>query len=309
MSKRNSQEAKRAARERLRVEREKQAKREKMRRQLVVGGSIVAVLAIAAGVGVAVSNMGGNGGEGDSSDWSAATKLAEKGDGGSVSVDGEKVKYAAPANTSGKNGSEIVVGDEKAEHTLGVFEDMRCPICSTFEQTTGKAILEDIDKGKYKASFTFGTFLDKNPAAAGTGSKNALSALGAALNVSPEAFLEYKETLYSKEHHPEETDDAFASDDDLIEIAQNVKELKGNKGFEKAVKDGTYDAWAMQISKKFDKSGVQGTPTIKLDGKHLKADSQGSPPMSPEQLNTLVDKEIAAKGKGGGDEEKDKDKG
>ncbi|AXK32662.1 DsbA family protein [Streptomyces armeniacus] len=298
MSKRNSQEAKRAARERLRAEREKQAKREKIRRQLVVGGSIVAVLAVAAGIGVAVSSMGGNGGEGDSSDWSAAKKLAAKGEGGSVTVDGTKQKYAAPANTSGKNGTEIVVGDKKAKHTLGIFEDMRCPICSTFEQSNGKVILEDIEKGKYKASFTFGTFLDENPAAKGTGSKNALSALGAALNVSPDAFLEYKEVLYSKEHHPEESDDAFADDQGLIDIAQNVKELKGNKEFEKAVNNGTYDAWALEISKKFDKSGVQGTPTVKLDGTHLKADSQGSPPMTPEQLNSLVDKEIAESGNG-----------
>ena len=50
MAKRNSQEAKRAARERLRVEREKQAKRDKIRRQAIVGGSLVAVLAIAGGV-------------------------------------------------------------------------------------------------------------------------------------------------------------------------------------------------------------------------------------------------------------------
>lgn len=297
MSKRNSQEAKRAARERLRVEREKQARREKVRRQLVVGGSIVAVLAIAAGIGVAVSSMGGNGGEGDSSDWSAAQKLAKKGEGGTVSVDGKKQKYTAPANTTGKNGTDIVIGDKKAKHTLGVYEDMRCPICSSFEQSNGKAILKDVDKGKYKASFTFGTFLDENPAAKGTGSKNALSALGAALNVSPDAFLEYKELLFSKDNHPEETDDAFAGDQRLIDLAQKVKGLKGDKGFEKAVNNGTYDAWALQVSTKFDKAGIKGTPTVKLDGTHLKADAQGSPPMIPAQLNELVDKEIAKGGK------------
>ena len=54
MSKRNSQSAKTAARERLRVERERQAKRDKVRRQLIVAGSVVAVLAVAGGVGYAV---------------------------------------------------------------------------------------------------------------------------------------------------------------------------------------------------------------------------------------------------------------
>ena len=51
MSKRNSAEAKRAARERLRAEREKQAKRERIRRQLTVAGAVVVVLAIAGGIG------------------------------------------------------------------------------------------------------------------------------------------------------------------------------------------------------------------------------------------------------------------
>ncbi|MCF6526316.1 thioredoxin domain-containing protein [Streptomyces sp. JJ36] len=314
MSKRNSQEAKRAARERLRIEREKQAKKERMRRQLVVGGSIVGVLAIAAGVGVAVANMN-SGGEGDSSNWSAAKKVATKGAGGTATVDGEKLSYAAPANTSGKNGTDIVIGDKDAQHTLEIYEDMRCPVCAAFEQNTGDVVLKDIEKGKYKASFTFGTFLDGDTdeelSSNGTGSKNALSALGAALNVSPDAFLEYKKVLFSKEDHPAETDDAFADDQHLIDLAQKVDELKGDKKFEKAVKQGTYDSWALNVSQKFRDSGVQGTPTFKLDGTHLKANAQGSPPMTPEQFNTLVDQEIAKSGgkDGGGDEQSDKKEG
>lgn len=303
MSKRNSQEAKRAARERLRVEREKQAKKEKLRRQLAVGGSLVAVLAIAAGIGVAVANMNSGGGEGDTSNWSAAQKVAAKGEGGSADADGRKLTYAAPENTSGKNGTDIVIGKKDAKHTLDVYEDMRCPVCASFEQNTGKVLLKDIEKGKYKASFTFGTFLDGDSgdelSKNGTGSKNALSALGAALNVDPHAFLEYKDALYSKDNHPAETEDAFADDQHLIDIAQEVKELKGNKKFEKAVNEGTFDAWALKVSDKFNASGVSGTPTFKLDGTHLKANAQGSPPMTPEQFNALVNGEIAKAAAGG----------
>ena len=51
MSKRNSQASKTAARERLRQERERQAKRDKVRRQVIVAGAVVAVLAIAGGIG------------------------------------------------------------------------------------------------------------------------------------------------------------------------------------------------------------------------------------------------------------------
>ncbi|MET7638891.1 thioredoxin domain-containing protein [Streptomyces sp. NPDC005438] len=297
MSKRNSQQAKRAARERLQAEREKQAKREKVRRQVTVGVSLVAVLAVAGGIAFAVSKMGGNGGEGDNSDWSVAQKVADKSADGTVKIDGQSYTYAKPKNASGKDGTDIVVGEKSAKHTLDVYEDMRCPICSQFEQLAGETITKDVESGKYKASFNFGAFIDKNPAAKGTGSRNALSALGASLDVSPEAFLQYKKALFSKKNHPEEQDDGFASDDRLLEIADQVKELKGNKTFKKAVEESRYDAWALKVAKKFDKSKVQGTPTLKLDGVHLKADSQGSPPMSPAQLNKLVDQQIKKGGK------------
>ncbi|MFR9757631.1 DsbA family protein [Streptomyces sp. TR06-5] len=298
MSKRNSQEAKRAARERLRIEREKQAKKEKLRRQLAIGGGIVAVLALAGGVGFAVTTLSGGGDDADH--WETAAKVAEKGSGGSI----DGVKYQAPANTSGKNGTEIVIGDRNADHTLAIYEDMRCPVCAAFEQNVGKTVQKDIEAGEFKASYTFGTFIDDNPTLAGTGSKNALSALGAALNVGPDAFVGYKEVLFSQKNHPEESEDKFADDAYLVDIAQEVDALKGNTEFEKAVKDGTYDAWAMNVSKKFDDAGIQGTPTLKLDGTQLKATPQGNPPMTPEQFTTLMDQQLGG-GKAGQDGSKD----
>jgi protein-disulfide isomerase len=288
MSKRNSQEAKRAARERLRVERESQAKKEKLRRQLAIGGGIVAVLAVAGGVGFAITNLSG-GGEGDSSNWDAAEKVAKQGAGGSA----DGVSFKAPDNTSGKNGTKIIIGQKDADHTLAIYEDMRCPICAGFEQNVGETVKKDIESGKYKASYTFGTFIDRHPSFSGTGSKNALSALGAALNVGPDAFMEYKKALFSKENHPPENEDEFADDAYLVEVGQEVDALEGDKEFEEAVKNGTFDAWAMKISSKFEKAGIEGTPTLKLDGTHLKANAQGSPPMTPEQLNQLVSRQLS----------------
>ena len=91
-----------------------------------------------------------------------------------------------------------------------MYEDPRCPICSQFEQAVGPTIKKDVDDGKYKIEYTFGTFIDDTEP--GNGSKTALSALGAALNVSPEAFLQYQTVLYSA-IHPEETTDKFKDRD------------------------------------------------------------------------------------------------
>ncbi|MFF3905288.1 DsbA family protein [Streptomyces sp. NPDC001848] len=265
MSKRNSQSAKTAARERLRIERERQAKRDKVKRQLIVAGSVVAVLAVAGGVGYAVVQNN------KPSHWEAA----------------KSDQLVAPAHTSGPNGTTVVIGNSSAKKTLVMYEDPRCPICAQFEQTVGSTVKKDLDEGKFKIQYVGATFIDTNTQ--GEGSKNALSAMGAALNVSPEAFLEYKTALYSAKWHPEETQDKFKDDSYLIKVANTVPALKDNAAFQKAVKDGTYDKWALDMSDVFNKSGVQGTPTLKMDGKKLTGPDGQNAPMTVADFNTAID--------------------
>ncbi|MCX2969085.1 MULTISPECIES: thioredoxin domain-containing protein [Streptomyces] len=263
MSKRNSQDAKRAARERLRVEREQQAKKDKRRRQLGVAGAVVAILAIAGGIGYAVTQMG--------SDWDKAS-------------DGELV---VPEHASGENGTTVLIGDESAEKTLHVYEDMRCPACAAFEQSAGATLKEHVADGKYQVSYTMATFIDD--VASGEGSKNSLSALGAALDVSEDAFMEYKYALYSAENHPQESLDEFAKDDYLLDVAQEVDALKDNAEFERNVEEGTFDRWALEMSEKFDdnKDGVTGTPSFVMDGEKLEVPNMPAP--SPEQFTQAVE--------------------
>ncbi|MZD03843.1 thioredoxin domain-containing protein [Streptomyces sp. SID5785] len=270
MSKRNSQQAKTAARERLRVERERQAKKDKAKRQAIVATSIVAVLAVAGGVGYLVMQNNKPG------QWEAAKDKS----------------LVAPKNTSGKNNTTVTLGKDSAKKTLKVYEDARCPVCASFEQTVGPTVKKDLDAGKYKIQFIGATFLDNN--LQGEGSKNALSALGAALNVSKDAFLEYKEALYSTKFHPEETDDKFKDDAYLLKVADTVPELKNDKTFEKDVKSGTFDKWALEMSDLFDKNkdGVQGTPSFVMNGKKLTGSDGENAPMTVADYNTAIDKAL-----------------
>ncbi|KOV71177.1 DsbA family protein [Streptomyces sp. MMG1121] len=265
MSKRNSQSSKTAARERLREERERQAKRAKTRRQIIVAASVVAVLAAAGGIGYAVVQANKPTG------WDAA----------------KSKPLVKPANTTGSDGTTVVIGKSTAKKTLTVYEDPRCPICAQFEETVGSTVKKDIDDGKIKLHYVGATFLDQN--LPGVGSKNALSALGAALNVSPEAFLEYRSAMYSTKWHPDEQDDKFKDDSYLLQIADTVPALKGNAAFQKAVKDGTYDRWALEESKIFNKDGIQGTPTLKMDGKTLTGPDGKNPPMNVADFNKALD--------------------
>ncbi|MFI1468674.1 DsbA family protein [Streptomyces wuyuanensis] len=268
MSARNSRANKAAARERLRLERERQAKKDRIRRQVVVAVSTVAVLAAAGGIGYAVMQAN------KPSAWEAA----------------KDAKVVKPKNSEGENGTTIVVGKPAAKKTLEVYEDSRCPVCATFEQAVGETVKKDVEAGKYKLKYVGATFIDNSDN--GEGSKNALSALGAALDVSPEAFMDYKAALYSTNFHPEESDDKFAEDAYLLEVADSVDALKNNAAFKKNVENGTFDSWALKMSKTFDDSGVSGTPTLKMDGKKVVAEGSDNAPMTVEQFNAAVDKAL-----------------
>jgi protein-disulfide isomerase len=270
MSKRNSQASKTAARERLRQERERQAKRDKVKRQVIVACSVVGVLAIAGGIGYAVvqNNKPGY--------WEEA----------------KNDKLVKPANSTGTNGTTVVIGKSTAKKTLVMYEDPRCPVCAQFEQTVGSTVDKDVEDGKFKIQYVGASFLDGN--LGGEGSKNGLSALGAALNVSPEAFLKYKTAMYTTKWHPAEDTDKFKDDAYLIKIAQTVPELKDNKTFQNAVKNGTYDKWALDMSDKFNKDGVTGTPTLKMDGKTLTGSDGKSAPMTVADFNTALEAALKA---------------
>ncbi|MCX4991550.1 MULTISPECIES: thioredoxin domain-containing protein [unclassified Streptomyces] len=272
MSKRNSQASKTAAREKLRIERERQAKRDKVKRQAIVAGSLVAVLAIAGGIGYAVVQNN------KPTYWEGM----------------KDAKVVAPANTTGTKGTTVVIGKDTAKKTLKLYEDPRCPVCASFEQTVGSTVEKDLDDGKFKIQYIGATFIDNSDN--GEGSKNALSALGAALNVSPEAFTEYKTALYSAKWHPEESTDKFKDDAYLIKVANTVSALKDNTKFQNAVKKGTYDAWAMAMSKTFDdnKDGVGGTPSLVMDGKTLTGSDGKNAPMTVADFTTAIDAALKA---------------
>ncbi|MBX9399376.1 DsbA family protein [Streptomyces sp. TRM72054] len=273
MSARNSQATRSAARDRLRAEPERQAKKEKLKRQLIVAASIVGVLAAAGGAGYLINDAN------KPDAWEAA----------------KNAKLVQPSNTTGKDGTTVILGKADAKKTLKIYEDARCPICAQFEQTVGPTIENDLKNGKYKVEFIGATFVDRT--IPGEGSRNALSALGAALNVSPDAFLAYKHELYSAKYHPAETDDKFKSDKYLIEVADQVPALKNNASFRKAVQDGTYDRWALEMSKKYDnnKDGVEGTPSFVMDGKKLTGANGKSVLMTVTDYNAAIDKALAGK--------------
>ena len=184
-----------------------------------------------------------------------------------------------PANTTGSDGTTVVIGKADAKKTLEMYEDPRCPICSQFEQTVGPTIQKDVDAGKYKIQFIGATFIDNG--SPGVGSKTALSALGAALNVSPEAFLEYKAALYSAKYHPEETKRQVQEPRLPDRDRGHRSRAQGQRG----VREGREGRHLRQVGAdhvgQVQQERRQGTPTLKMDGKKITDGTSDNAPMDP----------------------------
>jgi protein-disulfide isomerase len=253
-----NREGKRSARERLQEEREREKARDKRKRALLVGAAGVAVLGIAAAVGVVVSRTGGEDSAGP---------------------------VAAPTGANGEDSLAIPVGKAGAPSTLTVYEDFRCPACAQFENGFRDTVHQLQNQGQLKTEYHLVTIIDGN--VGGRGSLNAANAAACAQDAGK--FQDYHDVLYKNQ--PPEQDDAFASKGHLIDLAGQVKGL-ATAAFKKCVNDGAHDGWVQKASSAFAGSGHQGTPTVLLNGKNVYSDQQN--PLTPEKLKQLVGE--AAKG-------------
>jgi protein-disulfide isomerase len=249
-----NREGKRTARERMADEREKQKKAEKRRRGLIVGASVLCVLGLAAVIGVIAANSGGD----DESEASGPV--------------------VAPSGALGKDGLAIPVGEESAKATLTVWEDFRCPACKVFEQNYSPTIHELTESGRLKVEYHLVTLIDNG--LGGTGSRNAANAAACAQDAGK--FAAYHDVLF--ENQPPESDDAFADEGKLIELAGKVDGLD-TPAFRACVEDGTHNSWVAKSHEAFRKGGFSGTPTVMYEGRNINQDRS----MTPEKFKQMVE--------------------
>lgn len=249
-------ERKRTARERIRQQRQQDEDRARRRRTVAAVGVAVGVAGVIGAVGALVVNQGG--GNTDS--------------GGPVAV---------PKGAVGKHKTIIPVGSRDAKATISVFEDFRCPACGQFEKAFGKTIRNLTDDGKARAEYSIVSFIDSH--VGGSGSKKAANAAACAQDAG--AFEDYHRVLYANQ--PPETDDAFGNKAHLIDLADEVPKLKGDRGFRRCVDDDHFRKWVARVQKEFTKSSFTSTPTVLLNGKKIHPAGEE---LTPRRLEELVAK-------------------
>ncbi|MGC9438585.1 DsbA family protein [Streptomyces sp. WG5] len=252
MSEKN-REGKRTARQKLAAEREKQKSKDKRRRALIVGASVVCVLGLAAVIGVVAANAGK--------------------DDGSESAG----PVVAPSGAQGKDSLAIPVGKESARSTLTIWEDFRCPACKGFELAYRDTIHELTEAGQLKVEYHLATIIDGNMG--GTGSRKAANAAACAQDAGK--FTPYHDVLFANQ--PAESDDAFADEDKLLDLGRKVDGLD-TPLFQECVENGTHNSWVEKSNKAFLDGDFGGTPTVLLNGKNVYQDRS----MTPEKLKQMV---------------------
>ncbi|QEV18797.1 DsbA family protein [Streptomyces alboniger] len=218
-------------------------------------GRVATAVAAAALIGVAASACGPDEDNGGGAEKSSSSAPESKGPG----TKGPESKAPGSDVPASVKGGVITVGDPKAEHTVKVYEDSRCPFCRKFEEGGAQALVGPVADGKVKVEYVIASFLDKN--LGGSGSVNAANALRASVEAGK--FPQYHAAVFANQP-AEETDDAYTPAF-LLKIADKVDGLRGG-AFDKAVTNGTYKKWVGEAMTTFSEDGVQSTPTVLIDG-------------------------------------------
>lgn len=225
--------APRAARDRLREERAREAARSRRVRQLSVVGGVLAVLVAAVVIGILVQSSRSTG-------YDAAKD--------------------APAATVGSSRLLIPVGAANASAPLmTVYEDPRCPACGEFEKAFHTTVNSLVAQKKLRIQYHVVSFIDRHTG--GTGSRNAADALACAQNAG--LFHDYHDVLYANQ--PDETASTWNDKSVLLGLAKQVPGLD-TPAFRGCVNDSGFGNWVSAVQKDFDKSGFESTPTVLLNG-------------------------------------------
>ncbi|EXG80143.1 DsbA family protein [Cryptosporangium arvum] len=226
MSGKASNRARRVAAEQL----AKQRAAERRRRAIVVSVIALAVLVLAAGIGVTFY----------------------------LSNKPENVALPRAATTTG-----LTVGKDTAPVTVDVYLDFQCPICKTFEDESGKTLQKYVDEGVVKIAYHPVAYLDRFSSGTKYSSRSS-AASGCASDAGK--FPEFLTTLYANQ--PEEGGSGL-TDATMVSLAEKAG-ITGDT-FEKCVEDQKYADWTKSVTDEASKAGVNGTPTVKVNGTALES--------------------------------------
>jgi protein-disulfide isomerase len=248
-----------AAREKSRILREEQKKKDRRSKVLLQGGIILGSLAIVAVIALVLYNSIKPEGPGPANMASDGIQISQ----GNIAL---TTPALTPSQTPVPNPRDT---NSKAV-TIQMYVDYLCPICGQFEATNGAYISSLLDNGGATVEIHPIAILDR--LSQGTKySTRATNAAACVANYSPNNFFAFHTALFANQ--PAENSTGL-TDEQIIALANGAKVDKATE-IADCIKNQTFKAWATAATARalngpipdsnIDK--VQGTPTVIVNGK------------------------------------------
>jgi protein-disulfide isomerase len=275
------------AREKARLIREAQLKKDKRNKLLIGWGIVAAVVAILVVVALVVTtSMKQNAPVADQGSTPAngnvhggVTLLANT---EVAKVDPATVDAAAVGEPPQTAPAEVVAPGAEAEAGKPVkvvlYIDFICPVCKNFEAQYNEQLTSLRNEGKITVEYRALGFLDSRSTT--NYSSRAANAAACVVNESPEKYAEFVDALFANQ--PAEGG-AGLSDDKLKSMASDI-----GVDINSCVDEKTYRPFVKFTTKEASAIGVTGTPSVFVEGKQWgKGDSAQTP--FPDFLKAAID--------------------
>ena len=170
-----------------------------------------------------------------------------------AALDGYKSKGSLVSTIDTENGSAITFNPGLAK-TVDVWEDPQCPVCKYFEDANGEYIDSLIREKKATVRFHVLSFL---------GDESVRAANASFCAADEGQYIDFHKALYRVQSPLENS--GFWSNETLVAIGNKVG-ITSEK-FAKCVNEGEKVDLVKANYESMPKYGVQGTPTVFIDGK------------------------------------------
>lgn len=168
-------------------------------------------------------------------------------------LDGIKLKPAVTSTIDTANGSAISF-DNGAATTIDVWEDSQCPVCKLFEDANGAYIESLIREKKANVRYHVLSFL---------GDESVRAANASFCAADEGQYLDFQKAIYAVQSTVENS--GFWSNETLVEMGKKIG-ITSTK-FKDCVTKGSKVDLVQANSESMSKFGVQGTPTVFINGK------------------------------------------
>jgi protein-disulfide isomerase len=168
-------------------------------------------------------------------------------------LDGIKLKPAVTSTIDTANGSAISF-DNGAATTIDIWEDSQCPVCKLFEDANGAYVESLIREKKANVRYHVLSFL---------GDESVRAANASFCAADEGHYLDFQKAIYAVQSTVENS--GFWSNETLVEMGKKIG-ITSTK-FEDCVTKGSKVDLVQANSESMSKFGVQGTPTVFINGK------------------------------------------